>query len=104
MNDEGKKVKVTRKIKRTLTKTSVNHVVAERMGWAKSVTELFPSPLPRTDVIDSTADRFGQEKGAAPGPHAATTTVGENVRLRIQAGGIKVSSLVTLHVLVSRLM
>ncbi|GAA5824327.1 hypothetical protein JCM5353_007027 [Sporobolomyces roseus] len=67
LNDEGKKVKVTRKIKRTLTKTSVNHVVAERMGWAK----------------------FGQEKGAAPGPHAATTTVGENVRLRIQAGGIK---------------
>lgn len=34
--------------------------------------------------------RFGQEKGAAPGPHAATTTVGENVRLRIHAGGIKV--------------
>lgn len=67
LNDEGKKVKVTRKIKRTLVKTSVNHVVAERMGWAK----------------------FGQEKGAAPGPHAATTTVGENVRLRIQAGGIK---------------
>lgn len=35
LNDEGKKVKVTRKIKRTLVKTSVNHVVAERMGWAK---------------------------------------------------------------------
>ncbi|GAA5867374.1 hypothetical protein JCM5296_005460 [Sporobolomyces johnsonii] len=67
LNDEGKKVKVTRKIKRTLVKTAVNHVVAERMGWAK----------------------FGQEKGAAPGPHSATTTVGENVRLRIQAGGIK---------------
>ncbi|CEQ41018.1 SPOSA6832_02690, partial [Sporobolomyces salmonicolor] len=64
LNDEGKKVKVTRKIKRTLVKTAVNHVVAERMG-------------------------FGQEKGAAPGPHSATTTVGENVRLRIQAGGIK---------------
>ncbi|GAA6022752.1 hypothetical protein JCM11491_005568 [Sporobolomyces phaffii] len=67
LNDEGKKVKVTRKLKRTLVKTQVNHVVAERMGWAK----------------------FGQEKGAAAGPHAATTTVGENVRLRIQAGGIK---------------
>ncbi|GAA6061375.1 hypothetical protein JCM10212_005829 [Sporobolomyces blumeae] len=67
LNDEGKKVKVTRKIKRTLVKTAVNHVVAERMGWEK----------------------FGQEKGAAPGPHAATTTVGENVRLRIAAGGIK---------------
>lgn len=35
LNDEGKKVKVTRKIKRTLVKTTVNHVVAERMGWAK---------------------------------------------------------------------
>ncbi|GAA6042413.1 hypothetical protein JCM8097_008440 [Rhodosporidiobolus ruineniae] len=67
LNDEGKKVKVTRKVKRSLVKTAVNHVVAERMGWAK----------------------FGAEKGAAPGPHAATTTVGENVRLKIQAGGIK---------------
>lgn len=35
LNDEGKKVKVTRKIKRTTVKTAVNHVVAERMGWAK---------------------------------------------------------------------
>ncbi|GAA5953594.1 hypothetical protein JCM10213_002683 [Rhodosporidiobolus nylandii] len=67
LNEQGQKVKVTRKIKRTLVKTAVNHVVAERMGWTK----------------------FGQEKGAAPGPHSATTTVGENVRLRIQAGGIK---------------
>ncbi|GJN93444.1 hypothetical protein Rhopal_006500-T1 [Rhodotorula paludigena] len=69
LNDEGNKVKVTRKIKRTTVKTAVNHVVAERMGWAK----------------------FGQEKGAAAGPHAATTTVGENVRLRIHPGGIKAS-------------
>ncbi|GAA5990700.1 hypothetical protein JCM11641_008469 [Rhodosporidiobolus odoratus] len=69
LNDQGQRCKVTRKIKRTLVKTAVNHVVAERMGWAK----------------------FGQEKGAAAGPHSATTTVGENVRLRIQAGGIKVS-------------
>ncbi|GAA5870343.1 hypothetical protein JCM8547_006609 [Rhodosporidiobolus lusitaniae] len=67
LNEQGQKVKVTRKVKRTLVKTAVNHVVAERMGWAK----------------------FGQEKGAAPGPHSATTTVGENVRLKIQAGGIK---------------
>lgn len=66
LNDEGKKVKVTRKIRRTLVKTAVNHVVAERMGWTK----------------------FGQEKGAASGP-GATTTVGENVRLRIHPGGIK---------------
>ena len=50
LNDEGKKVKVTRKIKRTLTKTSVNHVVAERMGWAKSVNSTTTSLLRGTDV------------------------------------------------------
>ncbi|GAA5821048.1 hypothetical protein JCM3770_004351 [Rhodotorula araucariae] len=70
LNDDGKKVKVTRKIRRTLVKTTVNHVVAERMAWPK----------------------FGQEKGAAPGPAAATTTVGENVRLRIHPGGIKAAN------------
>jgi translation initiation factor 3 subunit G len=34
-SDEGKKVKITRKIKKTLVKTLVNHVVAERQQWAK---------------------------------------------------------------------
>ncbi|KAK4046117.1 translation initiation factor eIF3 subunit g [Microbotryomycetes sp. JL201] len=67
LNEEGKKVKVTRKIKRVLVKNKVNHVVAERMGWAK----------------------FGAEKGKKPGPDTATTTVGENVRLRLQVGGIQ---------------
>ncbi|ORY73078.1 eukaryotic translation initiation factor 3 subunit G-domain-containing protein [Leucosporidium creatinivorum] len=67
LNDEGKKVKVTRKIKRTLVKSKVNHVVAERMGWTK----------------------FGAEKGHKAGPDTATTTVGENVRLKLTAGGIK---------------
>jgi translation initiation factor 3 subunit G len=64
VNDEGKKVKITRKIKRTLQKSVVEHQVAERQKWAK----------------------FGQEKGSQPGPDRATTTVGENVYLHLTAG------------------
>jgi len=64
VNDEGKKVKITRKIKRTLQKAVVDHTVAERKTWAK----------------------FGQEKGNQPGPDRATTTVGENVALKLSAG------------------
>ncbi|KAI0915611.1 hypothetical protein AcW1_001486 [Taiwanofungus camphoratus] len=64
INDEGKKVKITRKIKRTLKKAVVDHTVAERKNWAK----------------------FGQEKGNKPGPDRATTTVGENVALKLSAG------------------
>ncbi|CAL1709340.1 unnamed protein product [Somion occarium] len=64
VNDDGKKVKVTKKIKRTLQKAVVNHTVAERQTWAK----------------------FGQEKGNKPGPDRATTTVGENVSLKLSAG------------------
>ncbi|TEB31070.1 translation initiation factor eIF3g [Coprinellus micaceus] len=64
LNDDGKKVKITRKIKRTLQKSVVDHAVAERQKWAK----------------------FGQEKGNSPGPDRATTTVGENIALKISAG------------------
>ncbi|KAI0776387.1 translation initiation factor 3 RNA-binding subunit [Irpex lacteus] len=64
VNDEGKKVKITRKIKRTLQKSLVDHSVAERKTWAK----------------------FGQEKGNKPGPDRATTTVGEAVMLKLSAG------------------
>jgi len=64
VNDEGKKVKITRKIKRTLQKSLVDHSVAERKAWAK----------------------FGKEKGNKPGPDRATTTVGENVFLKLSAG------------------
>ena len=42
----------------------VEHAVAERLKWAK----------------------FGKEKGNAKGPDRATTTVGENVALKISAG------------------
>ncbi|EPS93472.1 hypothetical protein FOMPIDRAFT_1039080 [Fomitopsis schrenkii] len=64
VNDDGKKVKITRKIKRVLQKAVVDHTVAERKNWAK----------------------FGQEKGSKPGPDRATTTVGENVALKLSAG------------------
>ncbi|KAH9946474.1 translation initiation factor 3 RNA-binding subunit [Amylocystis lapponica] len=64
VNDDGKKVKITRKIKRTLQKSLVDHSVAERQNWAK----------------------FGQEKGNKAGPDRATTTVGENVSLKLSAG------------------
>jgi translation initiation factor 3 subunit G len=42
----------------------VNHEVAERKNWPK----------------------FGAEKGKKPGPDNATTTVGENVTLKLVAG------------------
>ncbi|KAJ3723348.1 eukaryotic translation initiation factor 3 subunit G-domain-containing protein [Lentinula raphanica] len=64
VNEQGKKVKITRKIKRTLQKSVVEHQVAERQKWAK----------------------FGAEKGNARGPDRATTTVGENVYLTLSAG------------------
>jgi translation initiation factor 3 subunit G len=57
-------VKITRRTKRTLQKSVVDHEVAERQKWAK----------------------FGQERGNKPGPDRATTTVGENVTLTISAG------------------
>jgi hypothetical protein len=55
---------VTRKTKRVLQKSMVDHNVAERKTWAK----------------------FGLEKGSKPGPDRATTTVGEFVGLKISAG------------------
>ncbi|KAJ7442507.1 eukaryotic translation initiation factor 3 subunit G-domain-containing protein [Mycena galericulata] len=64
VNEDGKKVKITRRSKRTLQTSVVDHAVAERLKWSK----------------------FGQEKGKASGPDRATTTVGENVALKISAG------------------
>ncbi|KAL1982707.1 hypothetical protein VTN96DRAFT_958 [Rasamsonia emersonii] len=59
-NDDGKKVKVTRRIRTTVVKEHVNPRVAERRTWAK----------------------FGLEKGHAPGPSFDTTSVGENIVFR----------------------
>jgi translation initiation factor 3 subunit G len=55
---------ITRRIKRTLQKSVVAHAVAERQKWPK----------------------FGLEKGSKPGPDRATTTVGENVTLKLSVG------------------
>jgi len=66
-NEEGKKVKITRKIRRVLQTSTVDHVVAERRHWTK----------------------FGAEKGKKPGPDKATTTVAEPLELKLTAGGQK---------------
>ncbi|CAE6428294.1 unnamed protein product [Rhizoctonia solani] len=63
-NDEGKRIKTTRRIKRTLKKALVDHATAERKQWVK----------------------FGNEKGNKPGPDRATTTVGEALALKLTAG------------------
>ncbi|CAG8156475.1 unnamed protein product [Penicillium salamii] len=59
-NDDNKKVKVTRRIKTTVVREHVNPQVAERRKWEK----------------------FGLEKGHAPGPTFDTTSVGENIMFR----------------------
>ncbi|GAM40212.1 hypothetical protein TCE0_038f12380 [Talaromyces pinophilus] len=59
-NDDGKKVKVTRRIRTTIVKEHVNPQVAERRAWSK----------------------FGLEKGHPPGPSFDTTSVGENIIFR----------------------
>ncbi|EEH19782.2 eukaryotic translation initiation factor 3 subunit G [Paracoccidioides brasiliensis Pb03] len=59
-NDDGKKVKTSRRIRTTVVKEHVNPRVAERRTWAK----------------------FGLEKGHPPGPSLHTTSVGENIIFR----------------------
>ena len=55
---------ITRRIERVAKKVLVDPHVAERKTWAK----------------------FGAEKGSKPGPDKATTTVAENVNLKLTAG------------------
>jgi hypothetical protein len=62
--DQSYSTQITRRIKRTLQKSVVEHAVAERQKWAK----------------------FGAEKGNKPGPDRATTTVGETVTLKLSVG------------------
>jgi hypothetical protein len=57
INDEGKKVKTTRRIRTTVVKEVVSPRVAERKGWGK----------------------FGLSQKDKPGPAMDTTTVGENI-------------------------
>lgn len=60
LNDAGKKVKMTRIVKRTTVRHEVNHNVAERRNWAK----------------------FGLEAGRPAGPHSDTTSMAENIDFR----------------------
>lgn len=60
LDDQGRKVRVTRKTRTTVHKERVNPVVAERREWAK----------------------FGLEKGKPKGPQPDTTSVGENIVFR----------------------
>jgi translation initiation factor 3 subunit G len=60
LDDQGRKVKVTRKTRTTVHKEKVNPIVAERREWSK----------------------FGLEKGKPKGPQPDTTSVGENILFR----------------------
>ncbi|CEG69608.1 Putative Eukaryotic translation initiation factor 3 subunit G [Rhizopus microsporus] len=62
-NEDGKKVKVTRKIRSKLVTEHVNKAVAQRKKWTK----------------------FGEEEGRKPGPDLSTTTIGENIPLKLKS-------------------
>lgn len=64
INEEGKKVKRTQRIRRTVVKKRENPRVAERRAWEK----------------------IGPEAGKPAGPRPDTTTLGENIIFRPQAG------------------
>lgn len=64
IREDGKKVKTTRRIKKTVVKQVVDPRVAERKHW----------------------DKFGQEKGKPAGPQTDTTSVAENIVFRPMAG------------------
>jgi translation initiation factor 3 subunit G len=59
-NDDGKKVKTTRRIRFTVHKEVVNPRVAERKAWSK----------------------FGLSAKDGPGPKSDTTSIGENIIFR----------------------
>ncbi|KAI7532706.1 hypothetical protein KC343_g19376, partial [Hortaea werneckii] len=60
INEEGKKVKRTQRIRRTVIKKKENPRVAERRAWPK----------------------MGPETGKPAGPRPDTTTLGENIMFR----------------------
>jgi translation initiation factor 3 subunit G len=67
LDENDRKVKVTRRVRRRLQTSEVSHTVAERKHWSK----------------------FGEDKGKPAGPDRATTTVGENINFKVIAGGQK---------------
>ncbi|EMC93480.1 hypothetical protein BAUCODRAFT_37162 [Baudoinia panamericana UAMH 10762] len=64
INEEGKRVKRTQRIRRTVVKKKENPRVAERRAWPK----------------------MGPEAGKPVGPRPDTTTLGENIIFRPQMG------------------
>ncbi|QSL66159.1 hypothetical protein MERGE_000534 [Pneumocystis wakefieldiae] len=62
--ENGKKFKVTRKIKKIIVKEKDNPAIEERKKWKK----------------------FGAEKDHGPGPDPSTTSVGENIVFKFQLG------------------
>jgi translation initiation factor 3 subunit G len=60
VGEDGRRYKTTRRIKKTVIKTTVNPRVAERKQWAK----------------------FGAEKGKPAGPQTDTVSVAENILFR----------------------
>lgn len=65
--EDGKKYKVTRKVKTVVIKEKDNPAIEERKKWKK----------------------FGVEKDRGPGPDPSTTSVGENIVLKFQLGWSK---------------
>ncbi|KAJ1728379.1 translation initiation factor eIF3 subunit g [Coemansia biformis] len=61
LNDDGKVVKQTRRVREKVVQEHVNRAVASRKKWAK----------------------FGAEEKSSPGPQISTTTVGEVVWLKM---------------------
>ncbi|KAF9273087.1 translation initiation factor eIF3 subunit g [Mortierella alpina] len=65
INEDGKKVKITRRTQKKLIHDVVNKAVAARKKWPK----------------------FGKERGKPPGPDPATTNVGDNIKLKLSSTG-----------------
>ncbi|CCG24755.1 Tif35 translation initiation factor [Candida orthopsilosis Co 90-125] len=60
-NQEGKKVKITQRIKEVVVQEKVHPLIAKRKNWAK----------------------FGKEKNKPAGPDTSTTQLGEKVELKL---------------------
>lgn len=61
LNQDGKKVKITQKIKEVTVQERVHPLIAQRKNWKK----------------------FGKEINSAPGPDTSTTQLGEKVELKL---------------------